>query len=169
MQFAFCAPGICSGKHDVPREIHPIEIRVIAGRHRGSAEIRDVTLVPLHHDPRSPGPPNPRPIAQKRCKPSGYQGNEEPRKYPSCLHTLIERPSLRSVQPRLCSSTSFVRHSDTWSGIYSEVIPIVLSHFPTNAGHSVIGNCVRRSPKPCPPSAYKCSSTGTLAFLSARE
>src|SRR5215469_14787719 len=52
---------------------------------------------------------------------------------------------------------------------YSEIIPIVLSHFSTNAGHSVIGNFVVRSPKPCPPSAYKCSSTGTLAFLSARE
>ena len=51
---------------------------------------------------------------------------------------------------------------------YFEVMPIVPSHVSTNRGHSVIGNFVRRSPNACPPCAYKCISTSTPAFFSAR-
>src|ERR1700733_9471285 len=47
------------------------------------------------------------------------------------------------------------------------IIPIVPSHRSTNSGHPVIGNSVRRSPKACPPCAYKCISTGPPAFFSA--
>ncbi len=50
---------------------------------------------------------------------------------------------------------------------YFEIIPIVPSQVSTNWGHPVIGNFVRRSPKACLPSAYKCISTGTSAFFSA--
>ena len=39
--------------------------------------------------------------------------------------------------------------------------------YSTNNGHSVIGCFIGRSPKACPPSAYKCSSAGTPAALRA--
>ena len=50
---------------------------------------------------------------------------------------------------------------------YSEIIPIVSSHVSTNWGHAVIGSGVGRSPNACPPSAYRCISTGTPAFFRA--
>src|SRR5438105_4694310 len=50
---------------------------------------------------------------------------------------------------------------------YFEVIPIVFSQVSNSCGQSVIGNFVRRKPNACPPSAYKCISTGTPAFFSA--
>lgn len=106
MPFAFCGSGICRRKYDITSEIHPIEIRIIAGQHRGSPHSRDVALVPRHHDPWSSSASSRRPIAQKGCKTGG---NEEPREYPSCLHSLIERPSMRSVQPLLCRPTIVVR------------------------------------------------------------
>ena len=52
--------------------------------------------------------------------------------------------------------------------VYSEIIPIVPSHVSTNSGHRDTGSFVRRSPNACPPCAYKCISTGTPAFFSAR-
>jgi hypothetical protein len=53
------------------------------------------------------------------------------------------------------------------SRTYGEISPIVRSHVSTSSGHLVIGYCVRRSPKACLPSAYKCISTGTPAFFRA--
>ncbi len=53
--------------------------------------------------------------------------------------------------------------------VRSDVIPMVRSHVSTNSGHLVIGCSVRRSPNACPPSAYKCISTGTPAFFSAMK
>jgi len=48
---------------------------------------------------------------------------------------------------------------------YFEVTPIIRNHVSTRSGHFVIGYCVRRSPKPCLPSANRCNSAGTPAFV----
>ena len=50
---------------------------------------------------------------------------------------------------------------------YFAIIPIIPSQVSTNSGHFVTGNFVLRSPKACPPCAYKWISTGTPAFFSA--
>lgn len=47
------------------------------------------------------------------------------------------------------------------------IMPIVISHLPISHGQFVIGRFVRRSPKACPPCAYKCISTETPASFSA--
>jgi hypothetical protein len=43
----------------------------------------------------------------------------------------------------------------------------VRSHCSTSDGHWPMGRLIGRSPKACPPCAYKCSSAGTRAFFSA--
>jgi len=50
---------------------------------------------------------------------------------------------------------------------YGEINPIVRNHVSTSSGHLVIGYCVRRNPKTCLPSAYRCISTGTPALFNA--
>ena len=48
-----------------------------------------------------------------------------------------------------------------------ELFPrVIWSHASTNCGHAVTGSFVGRRPNACPPSAYRCSSTGTPAFFS---
>src|SRR5215472_16414066 len=51
--------------------------------------------------------------------------------------------------------------------VYGAITPIVRTHLSTSSGHLVIGKFVRRIPKPCLPSAYKCISAGTPAFFNA--
>jgi len=69
------------------------------------------------------------------------------------------RPNLQTDAARRHSATEKLGH--IFTSIYSEIIPIVLNHFSTNAGHCVMGNFMGRSPNACPPCAYKCISTGT--------
>lgn len=66
----------------------------------------------------------------------------------------------------LCADANSQHFRSAYSP-YLEIIPIVFSHVSTNCGHCVMGSCVRRSPKACPPFAYKCISTGTPAFFRA--
>ena len=72
---------------------------------------------------------------------------------------------LEALLPSLAESVILIRQDRGQR--HFEIIPIVRSHVSTSSGHLVIGYFVRRSPKACLPSAYKCISTGTPAFFSA--
>ena len=68
--------------------------------------------------------------------------------------------------PCFFQATAAARHlRPIFRRTYSEIIPIVPSHVPTNRGHSVMDSFVWRSPNPWPPCAYKMHLHGHAGVL----
>lgn len=144
-----------SGKEMSSRRCH----RHYHTPHKGTAAVRSILAATVQA--RSNAPRGGQPGRKNQRRRSGIQASRAGVESSVAIKFLSLGKVTAGTIPRLR------RGIDIRPRFYSEITAIVRSHVSTSQGHLVIGKFVRRSPKPCLPSANRCISAGTPAFFSA--